>query len=99
MSVAIGISALLMIFLSEKLSKLLDEFKIFTYTGLQILTLVGIILIGEGGHKGHFEIFGWHVHPIDKVWMFVLIATFIYQDVCLLISDKKSKKNKGHIPN
>lgn len=92
MVVAIGISALLMIFLSEKLSKLLDEFKIFTYTGLQILTLVAIILIGEGGHKGHFEVLGWHVHPIDKVWMFVLIATFVYQDICLLISQRKTKK-------
>ena len=91
MIVAISISVILMILLADRLSIFLERFELFTFTGLQILALVGVVLIGEGFHKGDFEIFGWHVTPLHSSWLFLLMILFIFQDFCLF----KKKNGKS----
>ena len=88
---AIGLSVILMIALAEKMAMLLQKFEIFTFTGLQVLTFIGIVLIGEGAHAGHLEIFGWKVEPVHSVWMFTLVVLFVIQDLCLFRKHRLSK--------
>ncbi len=83
MIVSISISVIVMIALADRLSAFLEKFELFTFTGLQILALIGVVLIGEGLHKGNFEIFGWHVVPLHSSWLFLLMFLFIFQDYCL----------------
>ncbi len=89
---AIGLSVILMIALAEKMAMLLQKFEIFTFTGLQVLTFIGIILIGEGAHAGHIEIMGWKVEPVHSVWMFTLVVLFVVQDLCLFRKHSLKKR-------
>jgi len=96
MVAAIGLSVILMIALAEKMAMLLQKFEIFTFTGLQVLTFIGIILIGEGAHAGHIEILGWQVEPVHSVWMFTLVVLFVIQDLCLFRKHRLKKTHSAH---
>jgi predicted tellurium resistance membrane protein TerC len=96
MVAAIGLSVILMIALAEKMAMLLQKFEIFTFTGLQVLTFIGIILIGEGAHAGHIELFGWKVEPVHSVWMFTLVVLFVIQDLCLFRKHSLKRTKNAH---
>jgi len=50
--------------------------------GLFILLIVGVVLLGEGGHKGHLELFGYPVEAMSKTtFYFSVVVLFIVEIV------------------
>lgn len=56
MAVAIIISGILMIVLSDYVADFLDRNRMYQVLGLFILLLVGILLLSEGGHLAHLKL-------------------------------------------
>jgi len=80
MAVAIVISGILMLWLADGVSNFLAKNRMYEVLGLFILFLVGVMLISEGGHLAHMELFGSEITPMSK-------ATFYFVIVILTITD------------
>lgn len=81
MVVAIIISGALMIWLSDHVSKFLMKNRMYEVLGLFILFIVGIMLVSEGGHKAHLELFGYHVEAMTKTTFYFVIAILVIIDI------------------
>jgi len=81
MATAIIISGGLMIWLSERVSIFLTKNRLYEVLGLFILFLVGVMLISEGGHLAHLELFGEHITPMSKVTFYFVIFILVVIDI------------------
>ncbi len=81
MATAIIISGGLMIWLSDGVSKFLAKNRLYEVLGLFILFLVGVMLISEGGHLAHLEIFGNHITPMSKTTFYFIIFILVVIDI------------------
>lgn len=81
MATAIIISGALMIWLSEKVSVFLAKNRMYEILGLFILFLVGVMLLSEGGHLAHLELFGNHVTPMSKTTFYFVIFFLVAADI------------------
>ena len=81
MSLAIIASGLLMLFLADKISAFLAKNRMYEVLGLFILFIVGIMLVTEGGHLAHLEIFGNPIEPMSKTTFYFVIAVLVVIDV------------------
>jgi predicted tellurium resistance membrane protein TerC len=71
----IVISGLIMIFLNYRVTGFLKKNRMFEVLGLFILFIVGIMLLFEGGHLAHINIFGNAITPLSK-------TTFLLCNFC-----------------
>ena len=53
------------------------------------LFIVGIMLIGEGGHLAHLELFGYPVEPMSKATFYFVIGVLVLID---LVQGRYQKK-------
>lgn len=81
MATAIIISGLMMMWLSNGVSKFLAKNRLYEILGLFILFLVGVMLISEGGHLAHLSFFGNHVTPMSKTTFYFVIAILVVVDI------------------
>ena len=81
MALAIVIGGILMIWLAEKVTRFLTRNRMYEVLGLFILFIVGIMLITEGGHLGHLEIFGEEIVPMSKTTFYFIIAILVLIDI------------------
>jgi len=81
MAVAIVISGLLMIWLSDHVSAFLQKNRMYEVLGLFILFLVGVMLLSEGGHIAKLAFFGQHIEPMAKSTFYFVIAILVVVDV------------------
>lgn len=81
MSIAIIISGILMIVLAEHVSTFLARNRMYEVLGLFILFIVGVMLVTEGGHLAHIELFGSEVMPMTKTTFYFVIAVLVLTDV------------------
>lgn len=81
MATAIVISGLLMIWLSDRVSKFLQKNRMFEVLGLFILFLVGVMLISEGGHMAHLKLFGQEVVAMSKTTFYFVIFVLVVVDI------------------
>jgi len=81
MAAAIVISGGMMIWLSDGVSKFLTKNRLYEVLGLFILFLVGVMLITEGGHLAHLEIFGNHITPMSKTTFYFIIFILVVIDI------------------
>lgn len=81
MSIAIVISGVLMIALAERVSTFLARNRMYEVLGLFILFIVGVMLVTEGGHLAHIELFGNEVMPMTKTTFYFVIAVLVLTDV------------------
>ena len=89
LAIAILVSGVAMMLLADAVSEFIKKNRTYEVLGLFVLLIVGIVLLGEGGHKGHLELFGYAVQPIDKTTFYFSIAVlFIVQ----IIQSKFQKK-------
>ena len=101
MTVAIVIGGVIMIWLSEKVSKFLQKNRMYEVLGLFILFLVGIMLITEGGHLSHLKLVGNEITPMNKTTFYFILAILVivdvvqskYQKKLIKISEHKSKND------
>lgn len=81
MSAAIVISGLLMIWMSDSVSKFLAKNRLYEILGLFILFIVGIMLVTEGGHKAHLTFFGNPVNAMEKTTFYFVIGILVMVDI------------------
>ena len=81
MATAIVIGGILMIWLSDTISKFLAKNRMYEVLGLFILLIVGVMLVSEGGHKAELEFWGNHVTPMSKTTFYFVIAVLVLTDI------------------
>lgn len=81
MAIAIVFSGLLMLVLADKISVFLAKNRMYEVLGLFILFIVGIMLVTEGGHLAHLEIFGEHIVPMSKTTFYFVLVVLVVVDV------------------
>lgn len=81
MAAAIVISGVMMMVLADTVAEFLKKNRKYEVLGLVILLLVGLILLGEGGHIAHLKLFGHEIHPIAKSTFYFGLFTLILVDV------------------
>ncbi|MEM9933809.1 MAG: TerC family protein [Bacteroidota bacterium] len=98
MASAIIIGGILMIVLSDSISNFLQRNRMYEVLGLFILFLVGVMLLSEGGHLAHLELFGGEVTPMSKTTFYFVIFFLVVNDVVQgryqkkLMATKESKR-------
>jgi predicted tellurium resistance membrane protein TerC len=81
MATAIVIGGVLMIWLADHVSSFLEKNRMYEVLGLFILFVVGIMLVSEGGHLAHLELFGNAVMPMTKTTFYFVITVLVLCDV------------------
>ncbi|NNM21501.1 MAG: tellurium resistance protein TerC, partial [Gammaproteobacteria bacterium] len=71
----------LMIWLSDHVATFLEKNRMYEVLGLFILLVVGIMLITEGGHLAHLELFGNAIVPMTKTTFYFVIVVMALSDV------------------
>ena len=94
MATAIVIGGLLMIWLSGKVTQFLQKNRMYEVLGLFILFVVGIMLLTEGGHLGHLQLFGNEITPMSKTTFYFVIAVLVLTDVVQSQYQKKLQAKK-----
>ena len=89
MATAIIISGLAMLYLADHVSNFLKKNRMYEVLGLFILFIVGVMLIGEGGHLAHLQLFTYHVEPMAKSTFYFTLAILVVIDV---VQSKYRKK-------
>ncbi len=80
LAVAITLSGVAMLVLADRVSEFLKKNRKYEILGLFILLIVGVVLLGEGGHVAHLKLFGYEVVPMAK-------STFYFSVVVLVVVD------------
>lgn len=94
MTVAIVISGILMIWLADRVSIFLQKNRMYEVLGLFVLFLVGVMLITEGGHLAHLELFGSKITPMSKTTFYFVIFFLLVTDIVQGRYQKKLAKVK-----
>lgn len=89
MSLAIVFSGILMIILADKVANFLQRNRMYEVLGLFVLLIVGVMLLSEGGHLAHIELFGNPIEPMTKTTFYFVIVVLIVVDI---IQGKYQKK-------
>ena len=83
LATAIVCSGIAMLVLADHVAEFLERNRKYEVLGLFILLIVGVVLLGEGGHEAHLKLFGYAVEPMSKSTfyfsIFVLVAVDIVQ--------------------
>ncbi len=74
---AIIVSGVMMIVLSDQVSTFLKKNRMFEVIGLFILFIVGVLLITEGGHLAHMELFDFKVEAMSKTSFYFVIFVMV----------------------
>ena len=78
---AIIISGAMMVILSDHVSEFLRKNRMFEVIGLFILFIVGVLLITEGGHLAHMELFNFKVEAMSKASFYFVIFVMVVVSV------------------
>lgn len=81
LAVAIVASGVAMLVLADTVANFIQKNRKYEVLGLFILLIVGIVLLGEGGHVAHLTLFGYQVEPMAKSTFYFSIAVLVLVDV------------------
>lgn len=81
LAIAIVLSGLAMLFLADEVSTFLERNRKYEVLGLFILLIVGVVLLGEGGHLAHLKLFGFPVEAMAKTTFYFSIAVLVLVDI------------------
>ncbi len=81
LAIAILLSGLAMFLLADHVSEFLQRNRKYEILGLFILLIVGVVLLGEGGHEAHLKIFGYAIEPMSKATFYFSIAVLVAVDI------------------
>ena len=97
MATAIVISGGLMIWLSDRVSTFLAKNRLYEILGLFILFLVGVMLLSEGGHLAHLNLFGSPITPMSKTTFYFIIFILVVIDIVQGRYQKKLLRKKTNV--
>jgi len=89
MATAIILSGVMMIVLADQVSEFLKKNRLYEVLGLFILFIVGVMLVSEGGHLAHLDLFGYPVEPMAKSTFYFVIVILVLVD---LVQGRYQKK-------
>lgn len=81
MATAIVISGVMMVWLSDHVATFLAKNRMYEVLGLFVLFVVGIMLVSEGGHLAHLNLFGNAVEPMTKTTFYFVLAVLVLTDI------------------
>ncbi|MGB5325362.1 MAG: hypothetical protein WBN40_08075 [Pseudomonadales bacterium] len=74
-------SGIAMLLLADTMAEFIQRNRKYEVLGLFILMIVGIVLLGEGGHVSHLTLFGYPVEPMAKSTFYFSIAVLVFVDI------------------
>ncbi len=89
MATAIILSGLGMILLADTVSEFLKKNRMYEVLGLFILFIVGVMLVGEGGHLAHLHFGEYAVEPMAKTTFYFSIGILVVVDIAQSRYQKK----------
>ena len=98
MTAAIILSGLAMIWLADHVSEFLTRNRMYEVLGLFVLFVVGIMLVSEGGHLAHLNLFGNPVEPMTKTTFYFVLAVLVLTDIVQSRYQKKLLAEAKHEP-
>lgn len=81
MAAAIVISGIMMVWLSDHVANFLSKNRMYEVLGLFVLFVVGIMLVSEGGHLAHLNLFGNAVEPMTKTTFYFVLVVLVLTDI------------------
>lgn len=81
LAIAIISSGLAMFLLADTVSEFIQKNRKYEVLGLFILLIVGIVLLGEGGHVAHLTLFNHPIEPMAKSTFYFSIAVLVLVDI------------------
>jgi predicted tellurium resistance membrane protein TerC len=81
MTIAIVIGGLLMILLADRVAEFLQRNRMYEVLGLFILFVVGILLLSEGGHLAHLQLFGHKIEAMSKATFYFVIGVLVLTEI------------------
>jgi len=81
LATAIAVSGIAMLVLADSVSEFLAKNRKYEVLGLFILLIVGVVLLGEGGHVAHLKLFGYSVEPLSKTTFYFSIVVLVAVDI------------------
>lgn len=73
MIISVVLSIIIMMLFAGPVSKFVNEHPTIQILGLSFLILIGVMLLAEGSHLAHVEVFGKEVHSIPKGYLYFAI--------------------------
>ena len=81
LTIAIVLSGLAMLLMADSVSEFIEKNRKYEVLGLFILLIVGVVLLGEGGHIAHLKLFGYSVEAMSKTTFYFSIAVLVAVDI------------------
>lgn len=95
LAIAILASGVAMFVLADRVSGFLERNRKYEVLGLFILLIVGVVLLGEGGHEAHLKLFGFAIEPMSKATFYFSIVVLVAVDLVQSGYQKKLKATAG----
>ncbi len=95
LAIAIVISAVLMMVLADSVADFLKKNRKYEVLGLFILLIVGVVLLGEGGHEAHLHLFGYPVEAMSKTTFYFSVVVLFAVDIVQSRYQKKLALERG----
>ena len=114
MALAVIISGILMIVMTDHVSNFLQKNRMYEILGLFVLLIVGVMLITDGGHLAHVKLFGNEVQKMSNTTFYFVIGVLVLvdivqgryqkklareQDRLLALAEKHAKETDGQKEN
>ena len=97
LALAIIVSGVLMLILADSVAAFIERNRKYEVLGLFILLIVGVVLLGEGGHEAHLMLFGYAVEPMAKTTFYFSIFVLVLVDVIQSrYQDKLAAQRRAH---
>lgn len=90
LALAIIASGLAMYVVADSVAAFIQKNRMYEVLGLFVLLIVGVVLLGEGGHEAHLKLMGYPVHAMSK-------ATFYFSIAVLFIVEMIQSKYKNKL--
>ncbi len=97
LAVAVICSGLAMLFMADTVSEFLKKNRKYEVLGLFILLIVGVVLLGEGGHEAHLKLFGYAIEPMSKSTFYFSVAVLVVVDIIQSGYQKKLATERSRV--
>ncbi|MGR3723752.1 tellurium resistance protein TerC [Abyssibius alkaniclasticus] len=77
LALAIILSGVAMLVLADGVTEFLKKNRMYEVLGLFILLIVGVVLLGEGGHLAQLKLFGYSVDAMSKTTFYFSVVVLV----------------------
>ena len=94
LAIAVVTSGIAMILLADRVADFIKKNRMFEVLGLFILLIVGVMLLGEGGHIAHMKLFGHPIEAMSKSTFYFSVAVLFIVDIVQTKYQRKLQAKK-----